>query len=101
MPSPHTCSSSNRASIVLAAIEQARMVLVMGNPSPHVHDTRHRMEVPLLLHQKSDATSTHSGFWLKEEEAPFLPCRGEKNVLSLCLPCLDQAILNLENTQGF
>ena len=62
----------------LAAIKQARMVPVMGNPSLHVHDTRHRMEVPLLSHQKSDTTSTRFGFWLKEEEAPFLPGRGEK-----------------------
>ena len=74
MPNPHTCFSSNRASIVLAAIEQARMVPVMGNPGPHVHDIRHRMEVPMLSHQKSDVTSTRFGFWLKEEEAPFLPC---------------------------
>ena len=62
MPNPHTCSSSNRASIVLAAIEQARMVPVMGNPGPHVHDIRHRMEVPMLSHQKSDATSTRFEF---------------------------------------
>ena len=38
MPNPYTCSSSNRASIVLAAIEQTRMVPVMGNPDPYVHD---------------------------------------------------------------
>ena len=62
MPNPHTCFSSNRASIVLAAIEQARMVPVMGNPGPHVHDIRHRMEVPMLSHQKSDATSTRFEF---------------------------------------
>ena len=59
--------------LALAAIEQVWMVLTMGGPSPHVRNTRHRMEVPVLLHQKSDATSTCFGFWLKEEEAPFLP----------------------------
>ena len=78
MPNPHTCSSSNRASIVLAAIEQARMVPVIGNLGPHVHGTRHGMEVPVLSHQKPGATSTRFGFWLKEEEAPFLPYREEK-----------------------
>ena len=57
----------------LAAIEQARMVPATGSPSPHVHNTWHRMEVLVLSHQKSDATSTCFGFWLKEEKAPFLP----------------------------
>ena len=37
---PHTCSSINRASIALAAIEQVWMVLVMGNPNLHTRDTR-------------------------------------------------------------
>ena len=78
MPNPHTCSSSNQASTVLVAIEQARMVPVTRNPSPHVHGTQHWMEVLVLSHQKSDATFTCFGFWLKEEEAPFLPYRGEK-----------------------
>ena len=73
MLNPHTCSSNNRASIVLAAIEQAWMIPTMGSLSPYVHNTRRRMEVPVLSHQKSDATSTCFGFWLKEEEAPFLP----------------------------
>ena len=62
----------------LAAIEQVQMVLAMGSLSPHLHNTWHQMEVPVLSHQKSDATSTCFGFWLKEEEAPFLPYRGEE-----------------------
>ena len=33
MPNPHTSFNSNRASIVLAAIERERMVLAMGNLS--------------------------------------------------------------------
>ena len=33
MPNPHTSSNSNRASIILAAIERERMVPVMGNLS--------------------------------------------------------------------
>ena len=78
MPNPHTCFSSNRASVVLATIEQVRMVPTMGSPSLHVHNTQHWMEVQVLSHQKSDATSTCFGFWLKEEKAPFLPYRGEE-----------------------
>ena len=67
MPNPHTCFSSNRASIVLAAIEQAWMVPMMGNPSPPVYDIRHRMEVPVLSHQKSDTIPIRFEFQLKEE----------------------------------
>ena len=78
MSNPHTRSSSNRVSIVLAVIEQVWMVLAMGSPSPHVHNTRRRMEVPVLSHKKYDVTSTYFGFWLKEEEAPFLSYRGEE-----------------------
>ena len=39
MPNPHTYSGSHRANVVLAAIEQARMVPAMGSPSPRVHNT--------------------------------------------------------------
>ena len=81
-PNPHTYSSSNRASIALAAIEQVWMVPAMGNLNPHMRDTWHRMKVP-VLHQKSDATSTCFGFWLKEEETPFLSYRGEEISLAL------------------
>ena len=38
---PHTCYSSNQVSIALAAIEQVWMVPAMGNPSPHMCNTRH------------------------------------------------------------
>ena len=82
-PNPHTCSSSNRASIALAAIEQVWMVPAMENPSPHMRNTRHRMEVSMLSNQKSDVTSTCFGFWLKEEETPFLSYRGEEISLAL------------------
>ena len=51
MSNLHTCSGNSQASIVLATIEQAQMVPVMGNPGPHVHDIQHRMEVLMLSHQ--------------------------------------------------
>ena len=77
-PNPHTCSSSNRASIALAAIEQVWMVPAMGNPNPHTCDTRRRMKVQILSHQKSDATYTCFRFWLKEERLLSCPVEGEK-----------------------
>ena len=77
-PNPHTCSSSNQASIALAAIEQVGMVPVMGNPNPHMRDTRRRMKVPIVSHQKSDATYTCFGFWLNEERLLSCPVEGEK-----------------------
>ena len=77
-PHPHTCSSSNQTSIALAAIEQVWMVPAMGSLNPHMRDTRHRMKVPVLSHQKSDATSTCFRFWLKEDETSFLSYRGEE-----------------------
>ena len=64
MPNPHTSSNRNQASIVLATIEREQMVPAMGNLS--------------AVAPKSDATSTCFGFWLKEEEAPFLPYQGEE-----------------------
>ena len=42
-PDPQSCSSSNRANIALAAIEQVWMVPAMRNPNPHTRDTRRRM----------------------------------------------------------
>ena len=77
-PNLHTCSSSNRASIALAAIEQVWMIPEMGNPNPHMHDTRRRMKVQILSHQKSDATYTCFGFWLKKERLLSCPVEGEK-----------------------
>ena len=74
----HTCSSSNRASIALAANEQVWMVSEMGSLNPHMRGTLCWMKIPVLLHQKSNATSTCFGFWLKEEETPFLSYRGEE-----------------------
>ena len=78
MPHPHTCSSSNQTSISLVAIEQVWMVPAMGSPNPHMCDTWRWMKVLVLLHQKFDVTSTCFGFWLKEEETPFLSYRGEE-----------------------
>ena len=74
----HTCSSSNRASIALSATEQVWMAPEMGGPNPHMRGTRRWMKIPVLSHQKSDATSTCFGFWLKEEVTPFLSYRGEE-----------------------
>ena len=74
----HTCSSSNRVSIALAANEQVWMVPEMGSPNPHKCCTWRRMKIPMLSHQKSDATSTYFGFWLKEKRTPFLSYRGEE-----------------------
>ena len=76
------------------------MVPAMGSLNPHMRDTRHRMKVPMLSHQKLDATSTCFRFWLKEDETPFLSYQGEEIIFGLCLPCLDRAILNLGDTQG-
>ena len=39
MPDLQSCSSNNRASIALAAIEQVWMVLAMRNPNPRTRDT--------------------------------------------------------------
>ena len=64
--------------LALVAIEQVRMVPAMGNPNPHMRDTRRRMKVQILLHQKSDATYTYFGFWLKEERLLSCPVEGEK-----------------------
>ena len=77
-PNLHTCSSSNRVSIALAVVEQVWMVLEMGSPNPHMRGTRHWMKIPVLLHQKSDATYTCFGFWLKEERLLFGPAGGER-----------------------
>ena len=61
-----------------AAIEQVWMVLAMGNPNPHMRDTRRQMKVPILSHQKFDATYTCFGFWLKEERLLSHPIKGKK-----------------------
>ena len=74
----HTCSSSNRASIALVAVEQVWMVLEMGSPNPHMRGTRRWMKIPVLSHQKSDTTYTCFGFWLKEERLLSGPVEGEK-----------------------
>ena len=84
--------------LALAAIEQVWMVPEMGSPNPHMHGTWHRMKIPVLLHQKSDATSTSFGFWLKEEETPFLSYRGEEISLAFVSLALTG---NLGDTQGF
>ena len=64
MPNPRTSSDCNWASIILAAVEREWIVPMMRNLS--------------AVAQKSDATSTCFGFWLKEEEAPFSPYQGEE-----------------------
>ena len=74
----HTCSSNNRASIALAAIEQVWMVPEMGSPNPHMRGKRRRMKAQILSHQKSDATYAYFGFWLKEERLLSCPVEGEK-----------------------
>ena len=77
-PNPYTYSNSNWASIALAAIEQVWMVPTMGNPNRHTRDTRRRMKVQILSHQKSNATRTYFRFWLKEERFLSCPVEGEK-----------------------
>ena len=64
--------------LALAAIEQVWMVLEMGSLNPHMRGTWRWMKISMLSYQKSNVISTCFGFWLKEEETPFLSYRGEK-----------------------
>ena len=64
--------------LALAAIEQVWMVPKMGNPNPHIRGIQRRMKVEILSHQKSDATYTCFGFWLKEERLLSFLVEGEK-----------------------
>ena len=100
MPNLHTCSSSNRAVITLAVTKQVWMVPKMGGPNPHMRGTRHRMKIPVLSHQKSDATYTCFDFGWRKRNSFLVQSRG-RNIFNLCLPCPDWAILNLGDTQGF
>ena len=87
MPSPRTSSDSHQASAILAVLERDRMVPTMRNPSavtPKARYDQHLLQI------------------LAEGRRGFFPTlsRG-RNVLSLCLPCPDRAILSLGETQCF
>ena len=87
MSNPHTSSNSNWASIILAVIERERLVSAMGNLSavaPKIWCDLHLLRI-----------------LAKGRRGSFLTLSRRRHVLSLCLPCPDRAILDLEDTQGF
>ena len=87
MPNPHTSSNSNRASIVLAAVERERMVLAMGNLNAIAQKILCDLHLLRIL--------------AEGRRGSFLALSRRRNVLSLCLPYPDRAILNLEDTLDF
>ena len=87
MPSLRTSSDSHQASAILVVLEREQMVPTMRNPSavaPKARYDRHLLQI------------------LAEGRRGFFPAlsRG-RNVLSLCLPCSDRAILSLSETRCF
>ena len=73
-PNPYTCSSSNRASMDNTGNEKSK--------SAHTWHTAPD-EIQILPHQKSDATYTCFGFWLKEVRLLSCLVEGEKHLWSL------------------
>ena len=87
MPSPRTSFDSHQASAILAVLEREWMVPTMRKPSavaPKILCDQHLFQI------------------LAEGRGGFFPAllRG-RNVLSLCFPYLDRAILSLGETQCF